>query len=171
MADHYLDVVNEKDEVIGKELKSLKDEKGFISRVVAIFIIDSDKKILLCKRHSKKKYAAGLWDLAACGSVEVGESYEEAAKRELLEETGINCELKMLDKFYEEVSDDGIVFKFFCGIFFGISDKVPKFSDELEDYRKATVKEIEKEIKTNSKIFCHGFINDFNQIIIKLKNL
>jgi hypothetical protein len=48
---------------------------------------------------------------------------------------------------------------------------VPKLSNELEDYRKATVKEIEKEIKTNSKIFCHGFINDFNQIIIKLKNL
>jgi hypothetical protein len=33
MADHYVDIVNESDEVMGKGLKSRKPELGFISRV------------------------------------------------------------------------------------------------------------------------------------------
>src|SRR4030043_574475 len=44
MADYYLDIVNEKDEVVGKELKSRTLEKGFISRVAAIYLCDSDGK-------------------------------------------------------------------------------------------------------------------------------
>ena len=34
-----LDVVNEQDEVIGQDLKSSKIEKGFISRVAAVFLV------------------------------------------------------------------------------------------------------------------------------------
>lgn len=88
MADYYLDVVNEKDEVVGKELKSKKLEKGFISRVAAVYLCDSEGKFLMCKRADHKDDAPGLWDLAACGNVESGESYEQAARRELKEETG-----------------------------------------------------------------------------------
>ena len=70
MSDYYLDVVDEKDEVVGKELKSKKSEMGFISRVVAAYLIDSEKKFLMCKRAAHKDDAADLWDLAVCGNVE-----------------------------------------------------------------------------------------------------
>ena len=43
MADHYVDIVNENDEVIGKELKSKKPELNFVSRVVAIMVKDKLK--------------------------------------------------------------------------------------------------------------------------------
>ena len=54
MADYYIDIVNEKDETIGKELKSKKLEKCFISRVVAVYLLDSEKKFLMCKRASQQ---------------------------------------------------------------------------------------------------------------------
>lgn len=90
---------------------------------------------------------------------------------ELFEETDINCELKLLDKLYEEVSDDGIVSRFFCGVFLGKSDNVPKFNEKLADFKKLSLDEIQEEVAKNPEKFCHGFINDFNRVIIKLKNL
>jgi len=164
MADHYIDIVNENDEVIGKELKSKKTELGFISRVSAIFIRDSQGKFIICKRSPDKKYDPNKYDLAACGSLMVGESYEDGARRELEEETGINCKLTMLDKFYEEVWHENKIFKFFCGIFLAQSDQKLKLNEELVSYRKMAFNEIENEILNNPNDFCPGFINDFNRV-------
>jgi isopentenyl-diphosphate Delta-isomerase len=169
MSDYYIDIVNEKDEVIGGELKSKKHEKGFISRVVAIYLIDSENKFLMCKRASRKDDAAGLWDLAACGNVESGESYGEAAKRELDEELDIDCRLEMMGKFYEEVeATKGGIMKVFCGVFVGFSDKIPKLNHELSEFKKMSFEEIETELKLNPKKFCHGFRIDFEKSKKKL---
>lgn len=172
MADYYLDVVNEKDEVIGKELKSKKLEKGFISRVVAMYLVDSSGKFLMCKRAEHKDDAAGLWDLAVCGNVESSESYEAAAERELKEELGLKCDLRPLDKFYEEVeATKGGILKVFCGIFLGHTDEVPKLNHELEEFRKMTFDEIELELATDPEKFCHGFRLDFELVKDKLRNI
>jgi isopentenyl-diphosphate Delta-isomerase len=169
MADYYIDVVNEKDEVIGKELKRKKLKQGFISRVVAVFLRDSGGKFLMCLRADEKDDAAGLWDLAVCGNVESGESYEEAAQRELEEELGIKCELKLLDKFYEEVeATKGGVLKTYCGVFLGLTDEIPKLNHELEQSRKMTFSEIEAELEKAPEKFCHGFRNDFQKVRSKL---
>ena len=98
MADHLVDVVDANDQVIGQDWKNQKIAKDFISRVVAILLFDHDKKIILCRRSDKKMNAAGKYDLAAFGNVMAGESYEEAAGRELKEELGIDCDLKFLTK-------------------------------------------------------------------------
>lgn len=172
MSDYYLDVVDENDEVIEKELKSLKRGKGFISRVIAIFLLDSEKKFLICKRAEHKDDAAGLWDLAVCGNVESGEAYGEAAKRELREELGINCKLEYLGKFYEEVkATRGGIIKVFCGIYAGVADEQPKLNHELSEFRKMSFEEIKNEIKLYPEKFCHGFKLDFENVKEKLRNL
>ncbi len=172
MADYYIDVVDEEDEVIGKELKGKKLEKGFISRVVAVYILDSEKEFLMCKRASHKDDAADLWDLAVCGNVESGENYEGAVRRELKEELDIDCKLETLGKFYEEVeATKGGIFKVFCGVFVGFSDETPKLNHELSEFRKMSFEEIENELKTSSENFCHGFRIDFEKSKDKLKAL
>ena len=50
MADHLVDIVNERDEIIGSDFKSRKAELGFISRASAVFLHDSDGNIVVCKR-------------------------------------------------------------------------------------------------------------------------
>ncbi len=172
MADYYLDVVDENDKVIGKELKSKKLGKGFISRVIAVFILDSEKKFLMCQRAPHKDDAGGLWDLAVCGNVESGENYQEAAKREMKEELGIECNLRHLGTFYEEVkATKGGIMKVFCGIFLGRTDDEPTLSDELEECRKMSLEEIESELQSSPKKFCNGFQNDFKLVREKINNV
>ena len=162
MADYYIDVVDKKDEVMGKELKSKKLEKGFISRVAAVYLCDFDGKFLMCKRANHKDDAPGLWDLARCGNVESGEDYGTAAKRELEEELDMKCDLEPLGKFYEEVeATKGGILKVFCGIFLGRSDEVPKLNHELSEFRKMSFSEIEAELASSPEKFCNGFRIDF----------
>lgn len=168
MGDHLLDIVNENDEVVGQELKSLKLKKNFISRVVAIFIRNSEGKLLVCKRGAKEEIAAGLYDLAAFGNVESGESYIDAAKRELLEEVNIDTELRFLGKFYQEVEIDGKLFKIFVSIYIGTSDVTPETSEEIESWKWMRIEEIEKEMEANRSLFCPGFLNDFAEVREKL---
>jgi len=166
--DHYIDIVNEKDGVIGKELKSKKPELGFISRVVAIFVRDSNGKIIVCKRGSHKKIDADKYDLSAFGNVDAGEDYEVAAKRELMEETGLICPIIMLDKFYQENQHDDKKFRIFCGVFLAESDEDPKLNHEVVSFRRMAIEEIEKEMSKNPNDFCQGFRNDFNKVKDKL---
>lgn len=168
MTDHYVDVVNEKDEVIGKELKSRKSSLDFISRVVAIMIQNSDGRFVVCKRGSHKFLDAGKYDLAAFGSVVSGEDYNQAAARELKEELGITCSLDMLGKIYQEVQQHDGIHKIFCGIFLGKTDKEPRLNHELVSFRRMRANEIAEEMKSNPESFCQGFINDFNHIKSKL---
>lgn len=158
-----MDIVNEKDEVIGSGYKSLKAEKGFISRVAAVFLVDSKGEIIICKRAPHKKYSPNLYDLAAVGAVLQGETYEDAAQRELEEELGIKCELRMLKKFYQEAEtiQGGEKLKYFCGVFLGETDTNPVLNEELSEIRKMTWNELQFELKNNSEKFCPGFINDF----------
>ena len=171
MADHYIDIVNEKDEVIGKELKSKKLNLGFISRVVSIIIQDPEGKFIICKRGSHKKIDADKYDLSAFGNVDAGENYEEAASRELIEELGIECPLVMLDKFYQENEHNGKKFRIFCGVFLGNTNQKPKLCHEVVSFRKMTFQEIKKEIEETPDKFCQGFRNDFNQVKEKLKSI
>jgi isopentenyl-diphosphate Delta-isomerase len=169
MADHLIDIVNEKDEVMGSELKSKKFEKGFISRVVAIIVKDSNGRIIVCKRGPHKTVDANMLDLSAFGNVDAGENYNQAAQRELLEETGIKSPVKMLDKFYLENIHEGRKSKLFCGIFLAESDEEPKLNHEVVSFKKMSVDELEKEMKKSPEIFCQGFIKDFNRIKDKLR--
>lgn len=168
MNEEIVDVVNERDEVIGREQKALKLTKGFISRVVGIFILNSSGKFIVCKRGPHKKNDANKYDLAAFGNVIAGESYEEAAKRELSEELGLCCSLERLDKFYQEISSGNNTLKIFCGVFLGKSDEEPKLNHELTEYRRMSLEEIEKEMRESPEKFCQGFINDFNRVKAKL---
>lgn len=57
--------------------------------VVDIFIANELNEVLLVRRSFNKEVYPGLWETGAGGSVQSGESFYEAAKRELFEETGI----------------------------------------------------------------------------------
>lgn len=86
---------------------------------MAILLLDENNNLILCRRSDKKINAASKYDLAAFGNVEAGETYETAARRELKEELSVECDLKLLDKFYQEVHNDNKTYKIFCGVFAG----------------------------------------------------
>jgi isopentenyl-diphosphate delta-isomerase len=89
MADVFLDVVNENDEVIGQALRSEIHQKGLKHREIHVWFITPDKQIIFQKRAMDKDTFPGLLDATAGGHVELGASYQETALAEVLEETGI----------------------------------------------------------------------------------
>lgn len=85
-----IDVVNEKDEVIGVKDKDAVHRDGDLHRIAIIYVINSKGELLIHKRAESKKLHPGFWDITVGGHVHSGETYEDAAKRELREELGIN---------------------------------------------------------------------------------
>ena len=159
--EELLDIVDENDIVIGKDSKENKFEKELITRNVAVFLRDSEGKFIIVKRAAHKKSFPNRLDVAACGNVSAGESYEDAAKREMEEELGIECEIRLLKKIYHEFEENGKKLRYFTGIFTGTCDKAAKPNDEIASVMKMTLPEIRSAINTTPEIFTPGFMNDF----------
>lgn len=103
--EDYFDVVDEDDNIIGRATREDCHTTGKIHRGVHIFIFNSKGELLLGQRSMNKDLYPGWWgDIA--GHINVGESYEDAAKRELKEETGITCRLKKLFSFKKRYKAD-----------------------------------------------------------------
>lgn len=86
----YLDLVDEDDNVIGMEDRNsiyAKELRNF--RVINIIIMNSNNKIIVPKRSGNRRIFPNCYDFSVGGHVSSGETYEEAAYREMEEELGI----------------------------------------------------------------------------------
>lgn len=75
-------------------------DKNLLHNEVSIFIINDKKQVLLQKRSANKRFNPNKYALCA-GHVDVKESLESAALRELKEEVGIDIQREDLHKFCE----------------------------------------------------------------------
>jgi isopentenyl-diphosphate Delta-isomerase len=89
MDDEIFDVVNERDEVIGRERRGEVHRLGLMHRAVHVLVSNSRGQIFLQKRSLKKDRQPGLWDSSSSGHVDSGEDYDACAVRELREEIGL----------------------------------------------------------------------------------
>jgi isopentenyl-diphosphate delta-isomerase len=81
-------VVDEADNVIGAEYLLVAKEKGLLRRAARVFVFDKNGRLLL-QRRSSKVFNPNLLDQSVGGHVDEGESYLEAAERELMEELNL----------------------------------------------------------------------------------
>lgn len=91
----YMDIVNEADEVIGRDTRANVHARFEIHRGVHVFVINARGELLLQQRSATSATYAGYWDASVGGQVVAGESYLAAALRELSEELG--CETGTLE--------------------------------------------------------------------------
>jgi isopentenyldiphosphate isomerase len=105
------DVINEDDEVIGQADEEEVRRKDLLSRVAFIILVNSRRELLLQQRAATKETYPLYWSGAAAGHVDSGETYEQAASRELSEELGIEAPLRYLGK-YLSVEDREMVAMF-----------------------------------------------------------
>jgi ADP-ribose pyrophosphatase YjhB (NUDIX family) len=96
-SEEILDRVDDNDKVIGQMTRDEKEKNSHNFRVSIICVFNSEGDMLLGKRP-KWRNSPGKW---ACfgGHVSSGESYEDAAHRELNEELGFDNKLKLIGKF------------------------------------------------------------------------
>ncbi|HWN94372.1 MAG TPA: NUDIX domain-containing protein, partial [Methylomirabilota bacterium] len=83
------DVVNERDEVIGRETRREVHRTGLKHRAVHVLVFNRRGAVFLQKRSMSKDSSPGLWDSSASGHLDCGEDYDACAVRELREEIGL----------------------------------------------------------------------------------
>ena len=112
------------------ELRKVLGSRPLIMAGTGVIIVNEKNQVLLGRRTDN-----GFWDYPG-GSMELGESFEECARREVLEETGLTCgKLEFLmdvsgeDSFYQYPNGDKV---YIAGIVYLCRD----FSGELKAQEK-----------------------------------
>ena len=157
---HKIVIVDKNDNIIGAATKENAFKKGIIRRISRIFLIDKDK-IYLQRRGPTMKLFPNTWDQSAGGHVDEGETYIEAAKRELHEELGISdVTLLELGKFYLEETYAGLeTFQFSMVFTASYNHQLINFQqNEVSGGKWFGFEEVTKLIDQNPKDFSTGFI-------------
>ena len=89
MNEEIFDVVNERDEVVGRQPRSEVHRLGLMHRAAHVLVFNAAGQVFLQKRSLKKDRQPGVWDSSASGHVDAGEDYDACAVRELREEIGL----------------------------------------------------------------------------------
>lgn len=101
--DELVEVLTEDGKFVGKKISKLTAHKqGICHGISAVALIDSDGRLLIQKRSETKKDEPSKWDLSSAGHIDVNETPDEAAVREMIEELGIlvkKDDLKLIDTY------------------------------------------------------------------------
>ena len=103
--DELVEIVDEADRVVDVVTRRRMRAGNLRHRAVFIAVLASDGRVLIQRRSDEKDVWPGRWDLGAGGVVGVGEPYDEAARRELAEELGIDAEPVLLGPYAYEDDD------------------------------------------------------------------
>ena len=100
--------------------KSFAHRYGVLHRALSVFLFDADRRVLLQQRHPAKYHSGNLWSNTCCSHPLPGEMPLAAAKRRLLEEMGIECELEeVFTHLYRASLGDFVTEHEFDHVFFG----------------------------------------------------
>ncbi len=97
--DERLDIVNENDEVVGSADKMEIYRNNLSHRIVHILITNAKGEIALQLRSKEKRYLPGYWSTSVGGHVQSGEDYRAAARREAIEELGVDLVFEEKGKY------------------------------------------------------------------------
>ena len=162
MKEEFLEVYSTVGTKTGqKKSKSEIHRKGLFHSTVHVWIFTEEGNILIQKRSKKKELNPGVWDVSVAGHVKFNENIKKAAKRETLEETGININTKDLLKIgvYRSINihPTAIDKEFFHTYILKIdknSINLDFKNNEVDDLKFISIEEMESLIKKeNNKIF------------------
>jgi 16S rRNA (adenine1518-N6/adenine1519-N6)-dimethyltransferase len=89
-------LVDGSDRPIGAADRQAIHNQGLRHRAVHLFIVNRHRELFLQRRSWRKDQYAHRWDSSAAGHVDMGESYDDCANRELSEELGISVDLERI---------------------------------------------------------------------------
>ncbi len=150
-------VVNEEDEIVGTMPKDEAHKNGTLHRIAVIFVENSKGDILIQHR------ADGHLDHSSAGHLDVGESYEDGAYRELAEELGIKgVKLKYIGHGMtkNEIYQGGRKSSHLFDIFSCVAEPQELQVDEVSSVYWANPQDVllDMQDERNKHKYCGGFI-------------
>ncbi len=141
-------LVDTNDSPIGTMEKLEAHQKALLHRAFSILLFNTKGELLLQKRASSKYHSGGLWTNTCCSHPLPNESMEEATKRKLFQEMGIEVELEFAYKFIYKAELDKNLIEHECDhVFIGQFDGTPKANpDEVEDWKYINLSQLREDI-------------------------
>lgn len=143
-----------------------KVPEGYYRLVVHVCIFGSDGRMLIQKRLKDKNGWSGMWDVTAGGSALAGDSSQQAASRELLEEVGIDHSLEGMRPAMTIYFDGGFNDIYTVNLDVDI-DSLSLQPTEVEQVRWATEEEILDMLKKNEFVL---YKSSFISLLFFLRN-
>ena len=121
-------------------------DKTLIHRAIGVLLFNDKGELLLQKRSLLKDLNPGKYTISVGGHVTKGQTYKQAALREMQEELGIKTSIKTANKFFVENYQESEM----CVTFIGKSNGPFNYAkDEIERVEFLPI----KKIKTMQKQF------------------
>jgi isopentenyl-diphosphate Delta-isomerase len=166
MPEEQVVLVNDKDDKIGLMDKMQAHIDAVLHRAFSVFVFNSNDELLLQQRALTKYHTPGLWTNTCCSHPRDGESPEQAARRRLMEEMGMECKLnKAFDFIYKADVGQGLTEHEFDHVFVGYSDVLPVINkNEVEAYRYVSLENVRNEMQANPHEFTVWFRIAFDRV-------
>lgn len=151
MSLEIVDVINENDQVIGQKSR-LEVTSADKLRYVQVYLFDETGKMILQQRQ-EGRVRANLLDASVAGHVKSGESYLDAAIREMKEELNVQPDIEYVDTFSGEWGT--------CQLFKGIlnSQKIVAAEEEVKLLLSWPLLKVYAMSRQNPWMFSNGFLN------------
>lgn len=163
--EEWLPLVDNEGKIVGKAQRSeCHSNKELLHPVVHVHIFNNKGELYLQKRPETKDTQPGKWDTSVGGHISFGESLEQALKKEIREETGLeNLDCKFFKK-HIWVSDieTELVYIFVANY----NQLINHINDEIADGRFWKISEIEENL--GKQIFTPNFEFEFVTFIKSL---
>lgn len=144
----YLTLVDENDQVCGKEEKLLVHQKGLLHRAFSVFIFNSKGQLLLQQRASIKYHSPNLWTNTCCSHPQYNEMLTDAINRRMKEEMDLEIETQFMFSFlYKAQFSNGLTEHELDHVYFGTSDLLPNPNEEeVQDWKYLTLEELQDDM-------------------------
>ncbi len=153
--EEYLDIVDEQDNVIGRDTRANVHRDYKIHREVHVIVLNSSAEILVQKRAACRKDRPGYYDASVGAHVSTGESYEQSAVRETQEELGFFPDkLIPIAKYYSFSERQRPIRQLFICYYEGAFDIDPQ---EVESISWMSLAKIYSLVRQGEK-FTEGFL-------------
>jgi isopentenyl-diphosphate delta-isomerase len=155
----HIVLVDEQDNAIGAVEKMEAHRKGLLHRAFSVILFNSSGEILLQKRSRNKYHSGGLWTNACCSHPLPDESTQDASRRRLLHEMGINAEPRFAFKFiYRTALDNDLIEHELDHVLIGSFDGAPVINlDEVEAWKFMKMDALRRDIAMHPESYTAWF--------------
>lgn len=152
-------LVDHNDVAIGTMEKMEAHRKGQLHRAFSVLVFNTKGEMLLQKRASDKYHSGGLWTNACCSHPLPGEKMEDAARRRLREEMGIDIQPEFAYKFIYKINLDQDLIEHECDYVFKatFSGSPCINTAEVEDWKFVDLAWLRADVQNHPEAYTYWF--------------
>jgi isopentenyl-diphosphate delta-isomerase len=170
MQEELVILIDDQDNEIGLLEKMEAHRLGLLHRAFSVILFNSKGELLLQQRAAHKYHSPQLWTNTCCSHQRPGESNQEAAKRRLWEEMGMEAQLNEAFSFiYKAKLDQGLTEHELDHVLFGYTNQIPVINkDEVAAYKWMSLNDLTHDLEKSPNTYTAWFKILINQHLEKI---